>query len=175
MPVPVPPVAFIESLGGGEIMLVLVVALMLFGGDKLPELARGLGKSMREFKKATGAMQDELKRAMEEVEAPPPTIMPPSPASPEIKSTPGIQPPGAETPGSFTDDSGPTPGSDPFIDHHAADPVHGEPESSPGIGSVEPLTPPAVLPAATPSAPPAPVAETKPPEPRPNAGTGAAV
>ena len=91
----VPTLGFIDFLGGPELMMVLVIALLLFGGDKLPELAKGIGKSMREFRKATGAVQDELRRAMDEFETETPSIMPPKPTSPEIKSTPGIQPPGA--------------------------------------------------------------------------------
>jgi len=41
------------SLGGPEIILILCVLILLFGAKKLPELARGIGKSMQEFKKAT--------------------------------------------------------------------------------------------------------------------------
>ena len=41
------PLAFIEGIGGPEMMMILVVVLVLFGGQKLPEFARGLGKSLR--------------------------------------------------------------------------------------------------------------------------------
>ncbi|MBL9135441.1 MAG: twin-arginine translocase TatA/TatE family subunit [Verrucomicrobiales bacterium] len=54
------------NLGWGEIVLILVVVLLLFGAKKLPELARGLGQGIKEFKKATKDVQDDLQRAMEE-------------------------------------------------------------------------------------------------------------
>jgi TatA/E family protein of Tat protein translocase len=170
MPVSVLPVAFIESIGGGELMLVLVIALMLFGGDKLPELARGMGKAMREFKKTTGAMQDELKRAMEEVEAPPPTIMPPRPASPEIKSTPGIQPPGAEAPALPIDQAAPfDDGSGTF--HDGSDP-YGDPQAAPFDAVPASDTPAAPQPLA--SDPTTPPVKPDSPEQRPNPSPGPA-
>lgn len=45
------------GLGYQELMIILVIVLLLFGAQKLPELARGLGKSMSEFKK--GQAEDE--------------------------------------------------------------------------------------------------------------------
>lgn len=60
------PLAFIEGLGGPELILVLVLILFLFGANKLPELARGLGKSMKEFKKAAADVEYQLKDAMAE-------------------------------------------------------------------------------------------------------------
>lgn len=54
------------NLGWGEIVLILVVVLLLFGAKKLPELARGLGQGIKEFKKATKDVQDDLQRAMDE-------------------------------------------------------------------------------------------------------------
>ena len=47
-------------------MLIMFVVLLLFGADKLPELARGMGKTLREIKKATSGVEQEIKRAMEE-------------------------------------------------------------------------------------------------------------
>jgi sec-independent protein translocase protein TatA len=63
-----------------EIIALLVLALLLFGAKKLPELARGLGHGIREFKKATRDVQDELSNAMNaEPPAPPPPSLPPAP------------------------------------------------------------------------------------------------
>jgi TatA/E family protein of Tat protein translocase len=48
------------SFSGGEVMLILFVALMLFGGDKFPEIARGLGKGIREFKEMSDGVKREI-------------------------------------------------------------------------------------------------------------------
>lgn len=47
-------------ISGGEIFIVLVVVLLLFGANKIPEIARGLGKGMKEFKKATDDIKKEI-------------------------------------------------------------------------------------------------------------------
>jgi TatA/E family protein of Tat protein translocase len=47
------------ALGGPEIILILCVLILLFGAKKLPELARGIGKSMNEFKKASKESESE--------------------------------------------------------------------------------------------------------------------
>ena len=47
------------GLGGAELLVILCIALLLFGGAKLPELAKGLGKSIREFKKAAAEGENE--------------------------------------------------------------------------------------------------------------------
>ena len=49
------------NLGGGEIILILALVLILFGAKKLPELAKGLGTGIKEFKKATREVTDENK------------------------------------------------------------------------------------------------------------------
>ena len=49
------------GLGGGEIFLIAVFALIFVGPKKLPELAKGLGKGIREFQKAKNEMFDEVK------------------------------------------------------------------------------------------------------------------
>lgn len=54
-------------LGTPELILIFIVVLLLFGSKKLPELARGLGKSMGEFKKAREDFEREITRAADEV------------------------------------------------------------------------------------------------------------
>ncbi len=49
------------NLGAGEIILILLVILLLFGAKKIPELARGLGKGMSEFKKGLKDVEKEIK------------------------------------------------------------------------------------------------------------------
>ena len=51
------------NLGAGEIILIVLVILLLFGAKKIPELARGLGKGMSEFKKGLKDVEDEIKNA----------------------------------------------------------------------------------------------------------------
>jgi len=60
--------AFIQGIGGPELLIILVIILLLFGAKKLPELAKGLGKSMKEFKKAAQEVQDDFHEAMDSVE-----------------------------------------------------------------------------------------------------------
>lgn len=54
------------GLGPTELIIVLIVILVLFGGKKLPELAKGLGQGMREFKAATRETAAEEEKAKEE-------------------------------------------------------------------------------------------------------------
>jgi sec-independent protein translocase protein TatA len=49
------------NLGAGEIILIVIVILILFGSKKIPELAQGIGKGMKEFKKALNDVEDEIK------------------------------------------------------------------------------------------------------------------
>ena len=48
------------NIGSSELILILFVALLLFGGNKLPELARGLGKGIRDFKDASEGVKREI-------------------------------------------------------------------------------------------------------------------
>lgn len=57
------------SFGPTELGLVLLVALVIFGPKKLPELGKGLGQGLREFRSSTRELQRELERATTEPEA----------------------------------------------------------------------------------------------------------
>jgi len=52
---------FLESIGTGELLVILLFVLMFFGSKKIPELARGLGKGMREMNDAMRGIQDEIR------------------------------------------------------------------------------------------------------------------
>src|SRR5215467_6926383 len=74
------------NLGGGEIILILALVLILFGAKKLPELAKGLGTGIKEFKKATREVTDEVSSAMDDT-PPPPKRLPSTPPTPPASSS----------------------------------------------------------------------------------------
>ena len=61
-------ILFLESLGGGELMVIMLFVLIFFGSKNIPSLARGLGKGIREFKDAMNGVQSEIRQGMNEVE-----------------------------------------------------------------------------------------------------------
>jgi sec-independent protein translocase protein TatA len=52
--------------GGSELILIVIVVLLMFGGKKIPELMRGLGKGMKEFKDAKNNVTSEFEKGMQE-------------------------------------------------------------------------------------------------------------
>lgn len=64
------------GIGPTELIIIMFLILLIFGAKKLPELAQGLGKGIREFKKATTEIQDEIN-----------LDTPPKKAKPKTKST----------------------------------------------------------------------------------------
>ncbi len=64
------------NLGSGEILIVALVLLMLFGGKKLPELARGLGESSKELKKAKKEIEAAMSDIKDDTKIEPPTPSP---------------------------------------------------------------------------------------------------
>ncbi len=51
---------FLGGIGGWEVMIIVLFVLIFFGANKIPEIARGLGKGIREFKDATKEIKDEI-------------------------------------------------------------------------------------------------------------------
>jgi sec-independent protein translocase protein TatA len=87
------PLLFLGDLGASEIILILVIILIFFGAKRIPELARGLGTGIREFKSATSEVRSQFERT-----APPRvTAQPPVPTA-QLGSS---YPPPASSPGQF--------------------------------------------------------------------------
>jgi sec-independent protein translocase protein TatA len=61
-------IAFLGPIGGPEMFLIFMVLLLLFGAKKLPQLARGIGKSVGEFRKAREEFEDEIRKGGEELD-----------------------------------------------------------------------------------------------------------
>jgi sec-independent protein translocase protein TatA len=81
------------NLGGGEIILILALVLILFGAKKLPELAKGLGTGIKEFKKATREVTDEVQNAVDETPTPPVKRLPTQTPQGEPQNTVSHTPP----------------------------------------------------------------------------------
>jgi sec-independent protein translocase protein TatA len=53
------------GIGGGELIFIIFIALMLFGSDKIPDIARTMGKAMAQFKNATNEIKSEIQKSAE--------------------------------------------------------------------------------------------------------------
>ncbi len=60
--------AFLGGLGGPEIFLILAVLLIFFGAKRIPELAKGLGKGIKEFKNATNDIKEEIEDGVKDLD-----------------------------------------------------------------------------------------------------------
>jgi sec-independent protein translocase protein TatA len=68
------PFAFLQNLRAPEIILIFLAVLLFFGAKRLPEIFRSLGKSLKEFKKATSGIEDDIRNAMDEEPRQTPTV-----------------------------------------------------------------------------------------------------
>ncbi|MFZ5497371.1 MAG: Sec-independent protein translocase subunit TatA/TatB [Verrucomicrobiota bacterium] len=89
---PIATPAFIEGIGGPELLFIMFIVLLLFGANRLPDLARGFGRAVREFKKATSSVEQEVRRAMAEP-PPPPAPRPPGTIGQGETPAPAVTPP----------------------------------------------------------------------------------
>ncbi|MGH3472858.1 MAG: twin-arginine translocase TatA/TatE family subunit [Nocardioidaceae bacterium] len=83
------------DLGAPEVIIVILVVLLLFGGRKLPELARGTGKALRIFKSETKGLMDDHDDDTEQPRPPSTPAQPPAQIQPPPAAEPG---PAADTP-----------------------------------------------------------------------------
>ena len=89
------------NIGGPEILIILVAALLLFGPRRLPDLAKSAGQALRSFKQATSAVTDDLRAGLD-------------PAVSPVASTPVAITPAAVTPVTVTPPAATTPAADPL-------------------------------------------------------------
>jgi sec-independent protein translocase protein TatA len=76
------PFAFIQNLNTPEIFMIGAVVLLFFGAKRMPGLFRSVGKSIREFKKATSGIEEDIRSAMDvDVESKPIKRKPPEPTA----------------------------------------------------------------------------------------------
>ena len=81
------------NLGGGEVLVIMLVALLVLGPAKLPDAARQLGKAVAEFRKVSGGFQRELRAALEAEPEPTPAAQVPSglPVSDVVEPEAGVE------------------------------------------------------------------------------------
>lgn len=84
------PMALLPNIGTTELVVIFLVVLLFFGARRLPELARGLGKSMKEFKKATSEAEEDFREAMESAD--------PNKADPNKAEPPKVEKPKESVP-----------------------------------------------------------------------------
>ena len=123
------------GLGFGEILIILVLALILLGPARLPEVAKQLGKGLRDFRKATDDLKGQFEREMYADDRPRPLVRPPTAAAPVPAPPPGPAPaataenvPGLEAataePGQVSPEPPPSPEEEPAPP--AGEPAPGE-------------------------------------------------
>jgi sec-independent protein translocase protein TatA len=84
------------SLGFPELIVIFVIALIIFGPRKLPEIGKSLGKSLAEFKKASNELRNTLEEEIR-IEDQRSTVEPPKPAAQTPAATPAEQPAAARS------------------------------------------------------------------------------
>jgi sec-independent protein translocase protein TatA len=83
-------IAGVLGLGGPELVLILAVVMLLFGGKRLPDLAKGLGKSIKEFKRASQETEESAPPVLPSAVVQSPGVA----AQPQPAAAPGVSAPG---------------------------------------------------------------------------------
>ena len=87
-------IMFAWGLGGTELIVIAVAVLILFGSKKIPEFARGLGQGIKEFKKASREVTDEIQNTTTDT-PPPAKPAAPAPSRADLPVSPSSNPPKA--------------------------------------------------------------------------------
>jgi sec-independent protein translocase protein TatA len=137
------------NIGGPEMILIVFVALLLFGGEKLPEIARGLGKGIRDFKDASEGVKREItnqinsyeeKRTEEPAETTPMAELPPAEEHVAAEHTEDITHEHAEsTPAHETNSVPVVPNTMPFVEHYGHVPDNHTTEEHTTENKTEPI------------------------------------
>jgi len=141
LPIGLVALAFIDGIGGPEVLMVMFIALVLFGGKSLPSFARTVGKSLREFKKATGEVEKEIRRAIDEAPEQParPASVPPST---EVKAVPASSTSALPPSAPAVPQSVPVPEYSPYPELASLEPSQAElPQPQPSESATSPLPP----------------------------------
>jgi sec-independent protein translocase protein TatA len=77
------------NLGGPDLIIILLIVLVLFGAKKIPELFKGLGQGMNEFRKAREEFDREIRTASQDPKSPPPAVQQPQQTVPAQSSPQG--------------------------------------------------------------------------------------
>jgi sec-independent protein translocase protein TatA len=83
------------GLGGWEMVIVVIAILLLFGAKKIPELAKGLGTGIKEFKKATREVTDEIQNSADDKSVAQNKSVPPAPSRADLPASQSTPPPKA--------------------------------------------------------------------------------
>jgi len=85
--------AFLQNINAPELILIFLIVLLLFGAKRLPELFKSLGQSVKEFKKATSNIEDDIRNAMDAEDEPrkPKPVAESKPAEPATPVTPAAE------------------------------------------------------------------------------------
>jgi len=84
------------SIGAPELLLIFLAILLIFGAKRIPEIARGLGKGIREFKSATREIQGELTvntDDRQQIQTPRPPVQQPAPRTEQQQPAPPVEQP----------------------------------------------------------------------------------
>jgi len=109
--------ALLDGLGSSEIFVIAIIVLLLFGAKRVPEIGRGLGRAIREFKRATSSVEENIREVLYDEPAPPRLRPPANPRTARTAthpfSTAPASPPPSTPPSIIQREAAPPAGTNP--------------------------------------------------------------